>query len=214
MKYNLPRNYLSYSAYNLWKSSRDQYRRRYYLDEDPFESHETRFGNKIGAMVEENRHHDDPVVSQIINYPLKEHKIEVEHQELNLLGYLDQFHDTEFRVLEMKTGHKNKKGKSPWDNVKVRKHKQLVYYSMLVKLKYGQVHPEVILQWLETEFKDDTTEFDGHILKSSTEELILTGRIETYKRVIHDWEIDKMIEDVLLTAEEISNDYTEWKKKN
>jgi len=213
MIYNLPKPYLSYSQYTIWKSSKDSYRKRYYLKEAPFTSPETLFGNKIGDMVENEEHMDDDVVSQIINYPCKEYKVETEHEGLQLLGYIDQFDDKELRIMEMKTGHKNKQGKSPWDRMKVRKHKQLVFYSMLVKLKHGTVHEEVILQWLETEFAQDSREFDGHTLTTKSRNLKLTGNIETFKRTIKDWEIDNMLEDVLLVAAEITEDYELWKTK-
>lgn len=212
MKYNLPRKYLSYSAYNLWITSKDGFRRRYYLNEKPFETVETIFGKKIGEMVENLEHLDHDIVSKIIDYPIKEHKIEVEYKGLKLLGYLDQFHDTELRVLEMKTGHKNKQGKVPWDKVKVQKHKQLVFYSTLVKLKYGKVHSEVILQWLETHFVDKTVKFKEHTLTAKSNQLELTGKIETFKRRIYEWERKNLLSEILQVADDISNDYTQWQK--
>lgn len=209
----LPKPYLSYSQYALWKSSKDGYRKRYYLNEKPFENRETLFGKAIGTTVENNLHKEDEILSQLIDYPIKEHKIEVEYKGLNMLGYLDQFDDTEYRILEMKTGHLSPKGKSPWDNMKVRKHKQLTFYSALVELKYGKVHPEVILQWLETKFEDKVMEFDGHILKADKGELKLTGRLQTFKRIIHPWERKMILKDILQVAKEISQDYERFRNK-
>lgn len=207
MAYVLPREHLSYSQYQLWNSSKEGYRKRYYLNEKPFETRETLFGKTIGKLVEDNLHKDDAIVSRIIDYPIKEHKIEVTYKGLPLLGYLDQFDDAEFRILEMKTGHKSPTGRAPWDRVKVRKHKQLVFYSVLVKLRYGKVHPDVTLQWLETEFRDRVIEFDGHALVSDRGDLALTGRIETFTRRIREWERQAMLKDILRTANEIHNDY-------
>jgi hypothetical protein len=208
--YNLPKKYLSYSAYSLWKSSKEQFRKRYYLNEDPFETPETRFGKVIGAMVENNEHLFHEYAGKILNYPHKEYKIEVEVGGLKLLGYLDQFDDTEYKILEMKTGHKNKQGKVPWDRIKVQKHTQLVFYSLLVEKKFGKVHSEVILQWLETDFVDKTIEFDGHILSAKSRELQIISEPQTFKRKIHKWERVKLLRDILQTAEEISADYTNW----
>jgi len=212
--YNLPRPYISYSQYSLWKSSKDQYRKRYYEDAPSIETIETLYGKKIGLMVEEEKHHDDEVLSKLINYPCKEYRIEVEIDEgLKVLGFLDQFHPETLSLLEMKTGHRNKAGKAPWDNLKVHKHKQLVFYSLLIELKHGDVHPTAILQWLETEFADETIEFDGHILTSkSGRKLFLNGAIETYERVIEQWERDKIREDIIMVAKEITEDYTQWQK--
>jgi len=211
MTYILPRPYLSYSAYKLWKTSKEGYRKRYYLNEDPFKTVETMFGNKIGKIVEDEEHSDNEVLSQLINYPEKEYRIEAEHKGLNLLGYLDQFNPETLSILEMKTGHKSLKGKSPWDRIKVQKHEQLVFYSMLVELKFGKVDPVAILQWLETDFEIESRDVMGHKVEASTRNLILTGNIETFKRRIYKWEREKMKKEVLQVAEEITKDYNEYR---
>ena len=210
MEYNLPRGYLSYSAWDLWCKSKEAFRRRYYENEKPFETPETAFGKKIAEMVENDEHHG---VLEIINYPKKEYEIDIVVDDLRLLGRLDQFHDTELRIHEIKTGHRNPKGKVPWDTIKVRKHKQLVFYSLLVELKHGTVHPEVILQWIETKFSRKSVEFDGHVLTTKSKELELTGYIKTFKRRVHKWERIKMLKDIKQSAREISNDYTQWLAK-
>ena len=212
MKYDLPRGYLSYSAFDLWCRNKDQFRKRYYESEKPFETPETLFGKKIAEMIENNEHHDDKIVSKIINYPCKEYEIEVDVKGLKIVGRLDQFHDTEYRVHEIKTGHRSPSGKVPWDPVKVRKHKQLVWYSLLVELKHGKVHPEVILQWIETKFSRKSVEFDGHTLTANSRQLELTGTIKTFKRRIHKWERIKLLKEIQKTAADISEDYKLWKK--
>jgi hypothetical protein len=198
----------------MWNKSKEAYRKRYYLNEDPFETPETRFGKVIGAMVENNEHMFHEYAGKILNYPHKEYKIEVEVSGLKILGYLDQFDDTEYKILEMKTGHKNKEGKVPWDKIKVQKHKQLVFYSLLVEKKFGKVHPEVILQWLETDFVDKTVEFDGHTLSARSRELQIISDPQTFKRKVFKWERVKLMREILKTAEEITNDYAKWKKDN
>jgi hypothetical protein len=186
----------------MWKTSKDSYRKRYYENEDPFESTETRFGKKIADELEA----DDRVVGS-------ETSFDVELiPGLRLIGRLDSFDEDTLEIIEYKTGHMTAKGQIPWNNVKVRKHGQLVFYPILVLLKYGKFNPVVKLKWLETKFKDNTVEFDGHVLKGKTKELELTGREETFIRTIADYEIDKMKEDIIRVAEEISNDYTEYEK--
>jgi hypothetical protein len=207
MKYNLPKPHISYSQYVLWKSSKDGYRKRYYLKEEPFKTVETEFGKKTDAHLD-----GGGKIEGIIEYSHNQYRIEVEYKGLRILGYLDGFDEETFRILERKTGHKNPKGKVPWDRMKVRRHKQLVFYSAIVELKHGSVHPEVILQWLETEFQEETREFDGHTLKTKGRNLKLTGNIETFKREIKNWEKEKMLEDILLVAEEITADYLLWNK--
>lgn len=214
MEYRLPRKYLSYSAYSLWKKSKDMYRRRYYLNEKPFQTAETVFGNKIGKILEDEEHRDDPILSNIIDYPKKEHRIDVHYEGLHIMGYLDQFHDEEYRIMEMKTGHKDKNGKVPWDDLKVRKHKQLDFYSVLVEQKYGKVCDEVILQWLETDIKEKGVLYNGRFYIQDKRHIELTGEIYTFKRIIEPWQRDVMLQDILLVAEEITEDYTQWLKTN
>lgn len=207
VKYNLPKKYLSYSAYSLWKSSKEQFRKRYYLNEKPFETRETILGKETDKFLDSGGN-----IEGVISYSHPQHKIEVEYQGLPLLGYLDSFNMEDFRILERKTGHKCPKGKEPWNKIKVQKHVQLVFYSALVELKYGKVHPEVILQWLETDFVDHTIEFQGYTLTSKKKDLKLTGRVETFKRRISKWERTNLLKDLLATASAISDDYTQWQE--
>lgn len=204
-KYNLPKHYLSYSAYALWKSSKEGFRKRYYLNEKPFETKETLFGKATDLHLD-----NGGTIEGVLTYSHPQHRIEVEYKGLPLLGYLDALNMEDLRILERKTGHKNPKGKVPWDKVKVQKHVQLVWYSALVELKYGKVHPEVILQWLETDFVAKTMEFDGHILSAPKKDLVLTGRVETFKRKVAKWERVKLLKEMLTVAHEISDDYTEF----
>lgn len=210
--YNLPKPYISCSAYSLWKSSKDSFRKRYYLNKKPFETPETRFGKVIGKMLEDNEHHKDKFASLLINYPKKEFGIEVEKDGLVILGRLDQFDDVNLKIMELKTGHKDKKGNVPWDKLKVQKHTQLVWYSLLVELKFGKVHPEVILQWLETEFQIEEVEFDGHILSTKSRKLALIGEPKTFKRRIQKWERVKLLKEIFTVAREISDDYSSWQE--
>jgi hypothetical protein len=205
--YNLPRGYLSYSAYHKWKTSKDQFRRLYYENEKPIETVETRFGKKTDSFID-----DGGIIEGVVNYSHNQYKIEAEYNGLKILGYLDGFNEPNLAILERKTGHKSKTGKVPWDTVKVRRHDQLPFYCLLVKLKHGAYNPDVILQWLETDFKDETREFDGHILTGKVKKLHLTGEIATFNRHIEQWELDRLLVDLLNVAKEITEDYENYKK--
>lgn len=211
MEYILPQGYLSQSAYVLWKTSRNSFYKKYFLREESFETTETRFGKQTADKLEVER--DDG----IIPYKTSEYNIKEEVVPgLWLLGRLDGFDEDTLKVSEIKTGHKNKAGKSPWDNVKVRKHKQLPFYCLLVQLKFGKYNPDVTLQWLETEFKKDKIEFDGHVLEElgKGKNLELTGYREIFDRHIEQWEIDNIKEDIILAAKEIHEAYEQFRKRN
>ena len=206
--YNLPRGYLSYSAFTLWRSDKNRFRNKYYLGIDDFNTAETIFGKKIAKTLE-----DGEKIEGVADYEKAEKRIEAKLEEgLKLLGYLDGFTEETLEIVEIKSGHLSKDGKVPWDRLKVRRHKQLPYYCLLVKLKYGKYNPLVKLQWLETQFLQETREFNGHILTAQTRKLQLTGRVETFEREIEEYELDKMTEEIILTAKEISEDYTLWQK--
>jgi hypothetical protein len=206
--FNLPKKYLSYSAFSLWQKDKGAFRRKYYLGEPSFETWETIFGKTIAERLEKGDKIDG--VEQV---PIAEYRIELDLVPgLRLLGYLDGFDDEKLKITEFKTGHLSPDGKAPWDKLKVRRHKQLVFYAMLVLLKFGKFNPWVTLQWLETKFKNKSVVFDGHELVSESKELELTGLVKTFKRRICKWEIEKLKEEVLKVAEEISEDFSSWQK--
>lgn len=201
MKFNLPKPYLSYSAFALWIKDKNAFRKRYYENVKPFETAETIFGKKVHEHLENTR----------IG---REKRIEVELVPgLKLLGYIDEFNEETLEISDDKTGHLDAKGKPPWNAVKVRKHKQLVFYELLVLIAYGKFNPVTQLRWIETRFKVKNVEFDGHVLGGKTKELELTGREVTFKRRIYKWEIENLEKEIINAAEEISKDYTQWTKK-
>lgn len=213
----LPKPYLSYSAMELWLRDQPGYRMRYYLGEPYFSTPYTEFGNLVGGALE-NREWDHPVLAPVRGkvpqgtHP--EHLIEVEIAGVPILGKLDDFHLQNFAIEEYKTGIRDHKGNAPWDRVKVRKHKQLTLYTLMVKHKYGQWNPDIQLTWMETEWARvcQSVQFGAGIIEECQLGLRLTGHVETFKRTIAEWELDRMEKFIRDTAEEISEDYKLWKK--
>lgn len=205
----LPRGYLSYSAYTTWKTNKDAYRKRYYEGGKPFETPETRFGKQMAEAME-NDHID---FRHVPHFSVTELPIEVEIEGVKVYGKLDSFDPDTLQFLDHKTGHADKNGNPPWDRVKVAKHGQLPWYSMMIKEKYGNVHDTCLLVWLETEVKKPYIEYKGHKL-GLNKEINLTGRIETFERVIEEWEREKIKKDLLVVAREISEDYKKFINKN
>ena len=214
----LPKGYLSYSAMELWLRDREGYRQRYYLKEDWFSTPYTEFGNVVGEALE-NRDWDYPALApvrgQIPQGTHPEHLIEVEINGVPILGKLDDFDLQDFSIEEYKTGIRND-GKAPWDRVKVRKHKQLTLYTLMVKHKYGTYNPKIKLTWMETEWGRicKEVEFGGSKIQECELGLRLTGHVEVFKRTIAEWELDRLEVIIRETAEEISEDYKLWKTKS
>lgn len=205
--FNLPKSHFSYSAYTLWLKDKNAFRRKYYENEKPFETVETIFGKKIATELQELKK-----IEGLVVYPEPEHKIEVDFRGLKLLGYIDSFWLDRYKFREYKTGHKSADGKVPWDIVKVKKHVQLVWYSLLIELRYGLVDNECHLDWLETAFRKKTKDFDGHELETESRELYLTGQIKTFKRKIFKWEREKLKREIIKVALEISQDYETYQR--
>lgn len=213
----LPKGYLSYSAMDLWLRDPDGYRKRYYLQEPYFSTPYTEFGNLVGGALEE-REWDHPVLApvrgKIPQGTHPEHLIEVEIAGVPILGKLDDFNLQNYFIDEYKTGIRDTKGKAPWDRVKVRKHKQLTLYTLMVKHKYGAYNPDIQLTWMETEWAriKEQVPFGAGFVEESRMGLRLTGHVEIFPRTIAEWELDRLEEIIRETAEDISNDYKKWKK--
>ena len=198
MKYELPKGYLSYSAMALWQSNKEAYRKRYYLNEKPFETIQTTFGKKVHKQFEE----DDSVIGS-------ETKFEADIDKgLKLLGYIDSFNEADLAIIDFKTSHNQK----TWTKVTVAKNKQLVFYSLLVQEKYGKFNRVATLKWYETRLKSNGVTYEGRTYETKNHDLELTGRVEEFKRKIYKWEVKKIKKDIINCAKEITKDYLIWKE--
>ena len=205
IKYNLPKPYLSYSQIDLWRKNKEQYRERYYFEDGvPFENAETIFGKKIAKMLEDGV--SDPVLDKIPKYKFSEYRIQIEVGGVPFLGVMDSFSKKFKRIIEYKTG------KQSWDDVRVRRHDQLVVYSLLTKLKFGKVNPVVRLVWMETRYKKSIDTIGSVTCEAESNELELSGKIQIFKRKIYEWERKNMVKLIQKTAQEISDDYTNFLK--
>lgn len=215
----LPKKYLSYSAIDLWQRDKDSYRLRYYLNDPYFSTPYTEFGNVVGEALE-HRDWDNPILAPVRGkvpqgtHP--EHKIEVEIAGVPILSYLDDFHLQTYAIEEYKTGIRDAQGKAPWDRIKVRKHKQLTLYTLMVWRKYGSWNPEIQLTWMETAWGQvcREVEFAGAKIQECSKSLYLTGHVETFKRTIREWELLRIEEIIRTVAEEISEDYKTWQQNH
>ncbi len=205
----MPRPYISYSSYSLWKKDKNAFRRKYYEGEKGFETRETIFGKRIAEMLEQN--HKD--IKHIPRYEVSEKKLECVLDGVKVMGYLDFFDPEKLRFIEIKTGHLSKEGKVPWDNVKVAKHEQLVFYSLLIKENFKKVSNRCVLIWLETEFVKKTSTVFGMKVESESTELKLTGKMRKFNRTILEKERKQLKIKIKEVAEEIKQDYELYKKQ-
>lgn len=202
-KFNLPKGYLSYSAIDTWIKNPEQYRRRYYENEEFPMTPELTFGKKIAELLEVN----DPSVAHIPRYNKPEQSIKCTIDEVPVFGFIDDFDTREHRFREYKTG------KTPWTEDRVLKHKQLDLYSLAIEAIYGSVVDLCHLVWMQTERVE--TPHSGRITHADQYGIKMTGEVKIFPREIT--KDDRLHMRWLLrsVAEEISNDYTEYlEKKN
>ncbi len=207
MKYNLPRGYLSYSAIMLWIKNPDAYRRRYYENEPPHDSIPMTFGKTIADVLESRDYTEFPALAQVPFYPVSEHPIMTDIGGVPIKAYLDLWEPETFTFGEVKTG-----GSTAWDAVKVAKHEQLPFYSLLIKEVYGQVNPKVNLIWLETRYVRVMEKVGKLMLECDGRDLELTGKMEVFERRIAEWERKRMKKLIIQSAKEISTDYDAFLK--
>ena len=202
----LPKKYISYSQVSLWKRDKSAYRRKYYDGEPSVDTAYTMFGKEIHAQIEAGG------LEHVPRYSKHEHEVRVNIEDVPVIGYIDSFAPRRCAIVEYKTGIRDASNSPRWTQSKVQAHDQLPFYSMLVQQKYGKVHDETTLVWLETEwYEHESVEmFDGMELTGTERRLRLTGDIEIFKRTIEQWERDRMIEILLSTAKEISEDYERY----
>lgn len=204
MNFNLPKGYLSSSSVDLWWSSKDQFRNRYYENAPSIETAETIFGKHVHKIYEENP-----------DIPGSETRLECELVPgLTIMGYIDSLDPETLSIIDFKTGHRNKKGDPPWNRVKVQKHNQLVFYCLLVNKCFGRYNRKVTLKWIETRWKENTIVFDGIELSTDSRDLELTGYEKDFHRTIYKYELDNLEQKIIKAAHEISEDYAQYKERN
>lgn len=203
----LPRPHFSYSQFDLWRKNPSQYRARYYLNQKLPETPEIIFGRHVARLLEDGRR-----LRKIKRYSKAEHQLDVDIIGVPIMAYLDSFDPIGKRFKEFKTGHYRADGSPPWNNILVRRHDQLPFYSLMIELQYGEVENLCELVWLETRFKREQIEFDGHILGSEGRRLELTGSYQVFQRIIRKWERQAMKRNIIKVIKEISEDYGNFKK--
>jgi len=187
---------------DLWARDKQAYRNRYYLNGPSYESTETLFGKKVAKMLEDNVSH--PVLDRVPRYKFSEYRIKQDIDGVPFLGVIDSFSKKFKRIIEYKTGRQE------WDEVRVRKHEQLVVYSLLTKLKFGMVVPLLKLVWIETHYKKEMGTIGSITCETESNELDFTGKIKVFKREIEEWERKRMKKTIIEVANQISEDYAKF----
>lgn len=195
----LPRGYLSYTQWELWKKNKDRYKREYFEKSDKLDTRYLRFGKWFAELIETGRYKH--LVPDLLVYPEPEKKLYVELEDgVKILAFIDSYDSTTNLFLEYKTG------KVPWTQAKVQRHEQLTFYATLLYIVTGSMPASCKLIWVET--KEDKAVYEG--LGNDTHGIALTGRVYTFTRTFDKREIDRIYKEIITVAHEISDAYKEY----
>lgn len=207
MKYILPQDHLSYSSLDLWSRDKDAFRRRYYEGIKLPDSIFTLYGREVHQQID-----TDPSFADI-RLPVSEHRMTVSISGVPILGYIDTYDPETHAFGEYKSGTRKPNGDPRWTQVDVQKHDQLVFYSLLIKEKYGVSINRTYLVWLETE-KVKESHVVGGVEIILGEKMKLTGFRKRFERKIYEYNRKRVKRWIISSAKEISQDYAEWKQRN
>jgi hypothetical protein len=197
-KYYLPKPYLSYSAMNDFYYNKSRFQQKYYEGIDSPVTPELMFGKRIGEMLE----HGDESLAHIPHGDVAEKKLEFKVDGIPVLGYIDSFRSEDNFIYEFKTG------KTPWTQGRVNKHFQLDVYSLGVEILEGKVSDECMLVWMET--MKIERKGGGRIQHETAYEIAFTGKVKEFTRFITKEDRDAAYNRIITTAQDISEDYTDW----
>lgn len=223
----LPKEYLSWSQLNLWLSNKERYRKEYFENTEKLDTKYLRFGKGFAKLMEdivkdpsllkskmwvmENLGMDltSPEHVDFVNnlkwYDTPEFEIRCEVLGVPILSFIDSYNSIDNLFYEFKTG------KNPWDQSKVQKHDQLVFYAMALKHSKGKTPESCELHWIQT--KEGTRESVDFWRESSSNKIHITGKIQHFHREFDEREVDRLEDLLLKSAEEISEAYQEFIKE-
>lgn len=206
----LPKPHLSWSQMSVWKQNKARYEKEYFASGEKLKSDFLDFGSSISSQIEDGT--IAKVLPDLEVYPSIEHEIKVIINGVPVLIYIDSFRPEDLNFREYKTGKwgKTKGGKrvAAWDRAKVQKHGQLLFYASGIRAKYGKMPERCDLDWIPTkEEEHEKVENDSPFSSRKKRVINVTGEIYSFGREFDERELDKMDEEILKIALEISEAY-------
>lgn len=199
-KFLLPRKHLSWSQLDLWHKNKDRYRREYFENGKKLDTKYLQFGKGIAKLIEEGKHKE--LLPDLVVYEKPEFEIRTTIRGVPVLCYLDSYGDKDGLIYN--TFREYKTGKVPWDQARVQKHGQLLYYAAALKAATGECPWSCDLDWIETtESVQDADDFWAQVDKK----LAITGKIKSFHREFDEREVERMENLIEQTAKEISAAY-------
>lgn len=200
--------YISYSQLSKWKRSKRDYMRKYFFgepDDNPALQKYGDFGHKVGESYENNdfsKWEDDEAkfLQSLPHYDEFEREIKLRMDGFYVLGYIDTNTKPEKyvqKIADYKTGEIHKR-KSDYES---DEYKQLYIYAAAMQQEFGELPDEAHVVLIGRA----GNAFAG-------EELTLVKDAEIIEKEINQDIIDKTLQYVQQTAEEISRYYVSYLK--
>lgn len=206
---------------SVWRTNPERYRREYFLGGHKLDTKYLRFGKGIAKLIEEleriqnlGKTKEEAIEELSSIFTLSEgtkeallkletegqseYEIDVTIRGVRVIMFLDKHIDDENIFREFKTG------KIAWSQVKVQKHDQLLVYACGLRAKSGEMPEWCFLDWIETTEKSDESD---DFFSEFDKKVNCTGKVQSFKRYFDERELDRMEEQLLKTAIEISNAY-------
>jgi hypothetical protein len=164
-----PRPYLSWSAFDLFRKSPEEYRNRYFRGR-VIESEAMTLGKEVAEALESDKPEAlDVSLAFVPKGKEMEKEISADCEGVPLYGRMDSFTE------ETLTLHEYKTGTVAWTQAKADKHGQLTFYALMIFLKHKKLPSNISLHWLPTE-------------RNESGRLALTGNIKSFitKRTLAD----------------------------
>lgn len=189
------KDYLSWSQYSLWISSKREFWKRYGLNENRSANKFFSKGKELADAIDnddDGEYSKDELLSVILqnlprlDFPEFELRVKMKNGE-TLLSYVDSGSADFSEFYEYKTG------KVPWTQELVNDHQQMLFYALGYYIKSGrETIPTSKLFWIETE--------------ETEEGLKYTGSIECFERIFTIEEVLEFEDTLISTINEIE----EW----
>lgn len=194
----LPKLYLSYSQWDMWKKNPERYKREYFEKGKKLDTAALRFGSSTAKMIEDREH--EIMLPGLPVYSENEYEVRTVVNGVPVFSKLDSYDPNANVFIDHKTG------KIPWTQSKVQKHDQLPWYATVLKWSIGTMPDYCDLVYIETE--DSKIEVESFF--TVEKKIKYTGKIITFRREFDSREIERIEDDILKVALEISEAYREF----
>lgn len=195
----LPKPHLSWSQMSCWLSNPTRYRKEYFEAGEKLDTKYLRFGKGIAGLIEEGKHKE--LLPDLVVYDKPEFEIKTVVAGVPVLSYLDSYDSVNNVFREYKTG------KLPWNQSRVQKHDQLVFYATALKWSVGKMPEYCDLDWIQT--KEGGVELED-FWRSNERQINVTGLIKEFHREFDEREVERMENLIVKVATEISEAYLKF----